>query len=429
MPDDQLFQLAERGQLRKSLSAQVKRMLEDPRSENLVRNFSGQWLQTRDVTGITINARAVLARDDNTEKQIREQQAAFRAQLAARGNPGTNGSGSSNRLAQLNGLGQTNSIGQTNGAGRGRGNLARGRGGFGRGRFGPPRVELNEDLRNSMQRETDMFFSNIIHEDRNVTELIDSDYTFLNQTLAKVYGMTNITGTEMRRVNLPPDSPRGGVFTDGSVLVVTSNPDRTSPVKRGLFILDNVLGTPAPPPPANVPALEAAEKDFKDHDPTLREALALHREKPLCASCHNRMDPIGLAFENFNALGMYREKERGQVIETPGKLVTGETFNNVKELKHLLANEHRQDFYRCFTEKLLTYALGRGPEYYDLETIDQIVQRLNKEDGRFSALLMGIIESAPFQKERKTATAVEAAPVQAASSSPVTEVVQNLAQP
>jgi len=190
------------------------------------------------------------------------------------------------------------------------------------------------------------------------------------------------------------------------VLVITSNPDRTSPVKRGLFILDNVLGTPTPPPPANVPALEVSEKGFKDHEPTLREALTLHRDKPLCASCHSRMDPIGLAFENFNALGMWREQERKQPIETAGKLITGESFGSVRELKRILVTQHRLDFYRCLTEKLLTYAVGRGMEYYDAETVDQIVQRLDQQGGRFSALLMGVVESAPFQKMRMRPTDV-----------------------
>jgi murein L,D-transpeptidase YcbB/YkuD len=197
------------------------------------------------------------------------------------------------------------------------------------------------------------------------------------------------------------------VLTNGSSLVVTFNPDRTSPVKRGLFVLENFLGTPPPPPPANVPALEASERDFKGHEPTLRESLQLHREKPLCASCHNRMDPIGLAFENFNAMGRWRDTERKQQIDGTGKLVTGETFNSVSELKHILATDHKLDFYRCLTDKLLTYAVGRGTEYYDAETKDQIVQRLQSENGRFSALLMGVIESAPFQKMRTEAISTE----------------------
>jgi hypothetical protein len=168
--------------------------------------------------------------------------------------------------------------------------------------------------------------------------------------------------------------------------------------------LENFLGTPPPPPPPNVPALEAVDGDFEDHEPTLREALQVHREKPLCTSCHARMDPIGLAFEHFNAMGMWRDKERNQTIDTTGKLITGESFATVRELKHILAHDRRLDFYRCLTDKLLTYAIGRGTEYYDIETIDQIVRRLDRENGRFSALLMGIIESAPFQKMRTPPT-------------------------
>ena len=188
------------------------------------------------------------------------------------------------------------------------------------------------------------------------------------------------------------------------MLVVTSNPDRTSPVKRGVFVLNNIIGTPAPPPPPNVPALEASEKP--SGDATLRDLLKAHRSQPLCASCHARMDPIGLAMENFNALGIWRDSERNQSIDAAGKLITGESFDNVRELKHILATNHREDFYRCLTEKMLTYALGRGLEYYDVETVDRIVERLNQQNGRFSALLMGVIESAPFQKERNQANPV-----------------------
>jgi len=399
MPDKELLQLAGRGELRKNLPAQVKRMLADARSEKLMQNFPGQWLQTRDVEGISINARAILARDSGQERQLRKQRDEFRALQAQReGRPG-----STNQLAVIstngsNLLAATITDGSTNAAAQRPGPPNR--------RFNQPRFELDKDLRDAMRRETEMFFASIVHEDRPVTELIESDYTFLNEKLAKLYALTNLNviGPEMRRVQLPSDSPRGGVLTHGSSLVVTSNPDRTSPVKRGLFILENFLGTPAPPPPPNIPALEAVDKDFGDHEPTLREALQLHREKPLCSSCHARMDPIGLAFENFNAMSMWRDKERNQTIDTAGKLITGETFSSVRELKRILANEHRVDFYRCLTEKLLTYAVGRGTEYYDVETIDQIVQRLQRENGRFSALLMGVIESAPFQKMRRQAT-------------------------
>ena len=398
LPDEELMGLASRGELRKNQTAQIKRMLSDRKSEAFVQNFTGQWLQNRDIEGATIDARVVLARDDGQERQMRQQQEEFRARFA-NPNAATNRTGLTNSFGLNNQLAGTNRFGGTNQPGRGNN----------RQRFFQPRVQLDRPIKVAMQSETEMYFAHIVREDRSVTELIDSDYTFLNDKLATFYGITNVTGTEMHRVTLPPDSPRGGVLTHGSVLVVTSNPDRTSPVKRGIFILSNILGTPTPPPPANVPALEAAEKDFKDkdHDPTLRESLAAHRNEPLCNSCHVRMDPIGLAFENFNAMGMWRDKERGQAIDGAGKLVTGETFNGVSELKKILAKDHRMDFYRCLTEKLLTYALGRGVEYYDMETMDQIVRRLDKESGRFSALLMGIVESAPFQKQRLQALPVQ----------------------
>jgi hypothetical protein len=171
-------------------------------------------------------------------------------------------------------------------------------------------------------------------------------------------------------------------------------------VKRGLFILDNILGIPPLPPPPNIPPLEDAVAGITNHTPTLRETLALHRENALCSSCHNRMDPPGLALENFNAMGMWRDKELSQPIESGGKLATGEDFGSVQEMKHILATKHQLDFYRTLTGKLLTYALGRGLDYYDVETVDQIVARMEKENGRFSALLMGVVESAPFQKRR-----------------------------
>ena len=374
MPDERLLRLADRHDLRKNLSTEVKRMLADSKSQALVDNFTGQWLQVRDVEGIDINARAVLARDGGEERR----------------NEGTR-----RRFQQLRDIPEEKLTPEE------KKELEELRENF-RRRFARPMVELDGPLRKAMKQETEMLFAHVLREDRSALELIDCDYTFLNERLAKHYGMTNlnITGTEMRLVNLPENSPRGGLLTHGSVLVVTSNPTRTSPVKRGLFVLDNVLGLPPPPPPADIPQLEDSEKEFKGKDPTLRQVLAIHREKPLCASCHNRMDPLGLALENFNALGMWREKERGQDIDAAGKLITGETFGDIREVKRVLATKHSEAFYRCLTEKLLTYALGRGLEYYDVQTVDQIVARLQKENGRFSALLMGIIESAPFQKRR-----------------------------
>jgi hypothetical protein len=365
MPDDELIALASRGELRKNLSVQVDRMLEDPRAGNLARNFTGQWLQARDVEGIASNPQQIILRDEGAEETQRQVRQAFMKQDFETGR---------RLIEQIEKLVKS-------------------------------KPEFTKDMRKAMREETEQYFGYVAREDRPVTELIDSDYTFLNEDLAKFYGVPDVIGKELRKVTLPAGNPRGGMLTQGSALVVTSNPDRTSPVKRGLFVLANFLGTPPPPPPANVPALEASETDFKDgHEPTLRDVLKVHRENPMCASCHNRMDPIGLAFENFNAVGAWRDSERKQPIVAEGNLITGEKFRSVNELKRILVNDHREEFYRTLTGKLMTYATGRGVEYYDVETIDQIVDRLEKQDGRFSALLTGIIESAPFQKMRTTAT-------------------------
>jgi hypothetical protein len=194
-------------------------------------------------------------------------------------------------------------------------------------------------------------------------------------------------------------------MTHGSTLLVTSNSNRTSPVKRGVFVLDNILGMRPHDPPPNVPGIDEVAEDIKDREPTFREMLELHRRDPLCASCHNLMDPIGLALNNFNAIGAYRDKEFGQPIDPSGKLASGEEFSGLKDLKKILMTTHRESFYRCLTEKLMTYALGRGLEYNDTESVDRIVKRLEAENGRFSVLLMGIIESVPFQKRRNLVAA------------------------
>jgi hypothetical protein len=239
-----------------------------------------------------------------------------------------------------------------------------------------------------------------VKNDRPLTELLNSDYTFLNSRLARHYGLPEVDGDDMRLVKLPEDNPRGGILTHGTVLTVTSNPTRTSPVKRGLFVLENILGSPPPPPPPDIPTLEDVAKTFEGRVPSLRETLELHRAKPLCSSCHSRMDPIGLGMENFNALGMFREQERKQPLDISGKLITGEEFKTIQELKSILVENHQLEFYRCLTEKMLTYALGRGLEYTDVHTVDQIVSQLVETGGKPSALLLGIIESAPFQKRR-----------------------------
>jgi hypothetical protein len=187
-------------------------------------------------------------------------------------------------------------------------------------------------------------------------------------------------------------------------------------VKRGLFLLENIMGAPTPPPPPDVPALEDAEKTFQGKEPTLREALELHRNAAVCQSCHARMDPLGLALENFNALGMWRTKERGQDIRVEGQLVTGETLASADDLRKVLVGDRKKDYYHALTEKFLIYALGRDLEYYDTEAVDQIVDRLDKANGKFSALLMGVIESVPFQKRRNVVAPPAEAPPQRADA-------------
>jgi hypothetical protein len=385
MPDAELFRLAGAGKLRTNLAAQVERMLTDAKFKAFVQNFTGQWLQTRDIDTVVIDARAVLLRDEKVDPEADRRRKRFRE---LRNKP-------DDSLTEAD-----------------KEEMAKLRAEFAK-RFRGVQTELTGDLRQAMRREAELYFANIVRENRSVMELLDSDYTFLNEKLAKHYGLSDldVTGDEMRKVNLPAESPRGGILTMGSVLAVTSNPTRTSPVKRGLFILDNILGMPPAPPPPNIPALEDAASAFKGREPALRELLEAHRANALCSSCHNRMDPLGLAFENFNAMGMWRAVERDHAIDPAGKLLTGEEFTNVREVKHLLVANHSREFYRCLTEKVLTYALGRGLDYYDVETVDRIVERLEAEKGRFSTLLMGVIESAPFQKRRPSGMLGSDAPV------------------
>ena len=218
-------------------------------------------------------------------------------------------------------------------------------------------------------------------------------------------------------VKLPADSPRGGISTQGTVLAVTSNPDRTSPVKRGLFVLDNILGTPPPPPPPDIPALEdAGDEQAKAHAHGARVAghcIAKRRSAVRATIAWTRWDSRS---SEFNALGMWRETDHGKPIETAGQLITGEEFADINELKHVLVTNHRQEFYRCLTEKLLTYAFGRGIEYHDTETVDAIVAQLEAERRTASALLKGIIASAAFQKCRPARTASETATIKTAST-------------
>ena len=258
------------------------------------------------------------------------------------------------------------------------------------------------DLRKSMQRETELFFAHVIKENRPATELLTADYTFVNENLAKWYGLkdTGVKGRDMKRISLPANSDRGGLLRQGTFLVVTSNPTRTSPVKRGLFVLENLLATPAPPAVPDVPPLEETQKKGANRNLPLRDLLALHSEEKMCASCHARFDPIGLALENYNALGLWRDDYNGQPIDAAGELISGEKFSNAAELGKILATSRRHEFHRALTEKLLTYAIGRGMDYYDAPSIDKIVRDMEANGAQLKQIIYGIVESAPFQKRR-----------------------------
>jgi hypothetical protein len=265
-------------------------------------------------------------------------------------------------------------------------------------------------VRRAMREETEMLFAHVLRERLPVTDLLVAPYTFLNRPLARFYGLESLVGEDgdglaLRLVELPADSHRGGLLTHGSVLAVTSNPTRTSPVKRGLFILENLLGAPPPPAPPDVPTLEQAAA-VTGSDATMRDLLEVHRRDPLCSSCHARMDPLGLALESYDALGRWRDAEGGRPIHTAGRLVTGETFVTVEELARRLAEERRSDVHRCLAEKMLTFAIGRGMEYFDAPTVDTIVERL-AADGSLRALVHEVVRSAAFQRMRQPDEEVE----------------------
>jgi hypothetical protein len=261
------------------------------------------------------------------------------------------------------------------------------------------RKKFNGRLRQSMRMESEMFFAYVLKEKRPATELLTAKYTFLNDSLAEWYRIDGVKGSHLRKVDLAEGSHRGGILTQATFQLVTSNPTRTSPVKRGLFVLENFLATPAPPAVPDVPPLEESAKGA-NKNLTLREVLKIHAEQKLCASCHMRMDPIGLALENFNAIGVWRDTEKGQPIDASGQLMTGEKFNNARELSAILASARKGDFHRAVTEKLMTYAVGRGIEYFDAPTIDKIVADAEKKGGSLLEILYGVAESAPFQKRR-----------------------------
>ncbi len=315
IPDDQLLDIAQRGELRRTdvFESQVQRMLDDSRSESLVTNFASQWLFLRNLDSRTPDGRIFPDFDDN--------------------------------------------------------------------------------LRQAMRRETELFFESIIRENRSVLDLLSADYTFLNERLAKHYGIPHIYGSRFRRVGLASDDHRGGLLRHGSILTVTSYATRTSPVIRGNWILENILGTPTPPPPPNVPSLDEGAILV---NMTMRKRLAKHRQDPACASCHDLMDPVGFALENYDAIGRWRDHDAGQPIDVSGGLPDGSKFRGVGGLEASLLR-HPEMFVSGLTEKLLTYGLGRGVDYRDGPAVRRIVREAGEDDYRFSSLIWGIVNSTPFQ--------------------------------
>ncbi|MEA2590801.1 MAG: hypothetical protein QOD62_632 [Actinomycetota bacterium] len=314
MPDDELFREAREGTLRANLRRQVVRMLADPRSDEFVGNFAGQWLQLRKLDGVTPDKDLFAGFDDT--------------------------------------------------------------------------------LRRAMREETEQYLAYILRNNRSVLELLDSEYTFVNDALARHYGIEGVTGDRFRKVALA-DRRRGGVLTQASVLTLTSNPNRTSPVKRGQWILQQLLGTPPPPPPPDVAKLD--ESPQAADAASLRDRMEVHRTNPQCASCHQQMDPLGFALENYDAVGRWRTMDGQFRIDPSGELIGGRKFADVRELKQLLGSTTAKKFARTLIENMLTYGLGRGLEAYDYCTVEDIRRQLADNDYRIHNILFGIVESDAFQ--------------------------------
>lgn len=314
MPDDQLTKLAATNTLHTSsvLNAQVKRMLADPRSRAMAKNFGSQWLETRRVESV--------APDRDTFP------------------------------------------------------------------------DFDEYLRFSMQQETELFFDSIVREDRSVLEFLDAPYTFLNQRLAMHYGIEGVTGTDFRKVDLKGTN-RGGVLRQASVLTVSSYANRTSPVLRGKWVLENILNTPPPPPPPDVPKLDEAQVGSAA---SLRQQMEAHRSNAVCASCHARMDPIGFALDNFNAVGAYRTKDGSFPIDASGVLPDGKKFDGTPGLLEIYKSDPAP-FTSALTEKLFIYAMGRGAQPGDQAALKAVAARTAANNRKFSSLILGIVNSAPFQ--------------------------------
>ena len=315
MPDEALAAAANAGTLRQPsvLNQQIRRMLHDPKSDELVRNFAGQWLGLR-----LLDHR-------------KPSPATF--------------------------------------------------------------PQVDDELLDAMRLETELFTRAIVREDRSVLDFLDAPFSFLNGPLARHYGVPDVSGEELRRMDLDPKR-RGGVISQGAVLTLSSYATRTSPVLRGKWVLDNLLGTPPPPPPPNIPALEESNLGG---NASLRKRLEQHRANPSCAVCHDQMDAIGFALENYDATGAWRTKDGNVEIDSSGKLPGGIEFNGPAELKQVLRKQS-QLFVRNLTEKLMTYALGRGVEIQDRSTLETITKALVADDYKFSTLVNQIVASPQFQQ-------------------------------
>jgi len=276
--------------------------------------------------------------------------------------------------------------------------------------------DFDDNLRQAFQRETELFFAAVMREDRNVVDLMTGDFTFLNERLAKHYGVPGIIGSHFRRVTLA-DEARFGLLGKGAILMVTSHADRTSPVVRGKWVLDNLLSAPVPAPPANVPPLnENASRGGKVL--TMRERMEEHRKNPACAACHKIMDPIGLSLENFDAVGAWRSRDGGTLgspIVATGELLDGTKVDGVVTLRKALLRQPEL-FVGTVTEKLLTYALSRGLAHYDMPAVRKIVRDAAANNYRFSSIVLGVVSSTPFQQRIKTAEDADDPAVKSASN-------------
>jgi mono/diheme cytochrome c family protein len=259
--------------------------------------------------------------------------------------------------------------------------------------------DFDESLRAAFRKETDLFVDSVLRGNRSVLELLSANYTFVNERLANHYGIPNVHGEDFRRLTFPTDSPRGGLLAQGSLLTITSYANRTSPVNRGKWVLENLLSAPPPPPPPNIPALKTDGSE-PGKVVTMREAMIQHRASPACAGCHSRMDPIGFAMENFDAVGRWRDRDGDSLIDTSGIFPDGEKFDGMAGLKATLLSRP-QEFVSTVTEKLLMYAIGRNVQYYDEPAIRSIVKEGVRDNYAFASLVLGVVKSAPFQM-RKT---------------------------